>query len=92
MGVAKRALAAPFDSFRCRARGAALRGSDQRYGTVVVAVVTVGMVQVPIHEVVDVVAVRYGRMATTGTVHVVRIMARTLVLRALRGVRSAHVD
>jgi hypothetical protein len=46
---------------------------------VVVAVAAVGVVQVPVHEVVDVIAVRHRRMPTVGTVNVIACMACALV-------------
>ena len=46
----------------------------------VVAMVTVRMVQVAVDQVVDVVTVRDGFVATTGTMDVVGLMAAALVL------------
>jgi hypothetical protein len=43
--------------------------------------VTVGMMQVTVDQIVDVIAVRNGLVATSGTVHVARLMSHALVLR-----------
>ena len=46
----------------------------------IVAVVAVRMVEMPIDEVVDVIAVRHGLVAASGTVDVVRIVPRAAML------------
>jgi len=48
-------------------------GKSQR--SVVVTVIPVGMVQVPVHQVVDVITVRYRRMPTVRTVNMIFIVA-----------------
>ena len=59
----------------------------------VVAVVAVRVVQVPVHEVVHVVAVRHGLVPATRSVNVTRIMTAALVCRrALVGIGIAHLD
>jgi len=60
---------------------------------VVITVVTVGVMQVAIDQVVDVVAMGYSFMSTVRSVNVSRLMAATLVVRcaALR-VLCADVD
>ena len=40
----------------------------------IITVIAVRMVQVTVHEVVDVIAVRHGLMTTTGAVNVIRIV------------------
>jgi hypothetical protein len=69
-----------------------LSASGQRHGPVVVAVVAVRVVQVPIHEVIDVVAMRDRRVSTAGAVHVVRIVTGALVLCATVRVFRCHFD
>ena len=59
----------------------------------VVAVLTVWVMQVTSDQVVDVVAVRNLRMPTRWSVHVVGIVRWTAVLRrTLRGVGAVHVE
>ena len=59
----------------------------------VVAVVPVRVVQVTIHQVVDMVAVRDGLVTAARAVHVVRVVALAGVPgRAARGVLVAHID
>ena len=41
----------------------------------IITVIAVRMVQVTVHEVVDVISVRHGLMTTTGAVNVIRIVA-----------------
>jgi len=60
---------------------------------VVVAVVAVGMMQVTVDKVVDVIAVRYRFMTTSGAVNVIRIVATTLMRRrAAIGIGLTHLD
>ncbi len=49
--------------------------------SVIVAVVVVRVVQVPIHQIIDVVAVRHGFMTTVWTVHMARFVCATRVMR-----------
>lgn len=59
----------------------------------VVAVVTVRVMQVPVDEVVDVIAVRNRGMPAAGRVNVVTRVAGTLVVgRAVAGVRTTDRD
>ena len=59
----------------------------------IVAVAVVCVVQVAVHEVVDVIAVRHGRVATRGAVDVTGLMAVARVpRRAARGMRRIDVD
>ena len=53
--------------------------SGQFYRTVIVAVITVGMMQVPIDQVIDVVAVGDSRVATARAVYVACFVARAIV-------------
>jgi hypothetical protein len=63
------------------------------YWPVVVAVISMGMVEVAVDEVVDVVAVRDRRMAAVGSVHVLRVMPGALMSRrAFVGVLSRDGD
>jgi hypothetical protein len=48
---------------------------------VIIAVITVQMVQVSIDQVVNMVAMRHGLVPTSGTVHVPRVMPAAPVLR-----------
>ncbi|WP_020146750.1 hypothetical protein [Thioalkalivibrio sp. ALJ15] len=59
----------------------------------VVAVVTMGVMQVAVYQVVHVVPVRNGLVAAAGTVHVIRVVTLALMVRgAVIGVRFAHLD
>lgn len=51
------------------------------YGSVIVAVVVVRVVQVPIHQIIDVIAMRHGFMAAVWTVHMARFVSATRVIR-----------
>ncbi len=55
------------------------RSSGQGQRAVVVAVIPVGMMQVPFHQVIDVITVRYGRMSTVRAVNVVFVMTLAVV-------------
>jgi len=59
---------------------------------VVVAVISVGMVQVPIHEVIDVIAVRYRRVPTARTMDVVFVVSLTVVGDAPGRIGVGHRD
>jgi hypothetical protein len=60
---------------------------------VIVAVVAVGMVEVAIDEIIDVVAVRDGRMSAAGAMHVAGFVNAAFVPRgASVGVRGRHFD
>ncbi len=64
--------------------------SGSLYGAVVVAVAAVGVVEVAVHEVVHVVAVRHGFVSASGAVLVVRIVGAAGVIgRAVSRVRAA---
>ena len=70
------------------------RGSSRQLRwAVVVAVALVVVVEVALDEVVDVVAVRYGRVSAGWAVHVALLVARAGVARrASRRVRGIHRD
>lgn len=73
------------------ARASVLRRHGHR--TVVVAVVAVGVVQVPVHEVVHVVAMWHGLVSAAGAVHVTRVVRAAVVvgcalIRVLRADRQ----
>ena len=58
-----------------------------------IAMRTVRMVKVPIHQIVDVIAMRHGRMAAGGAVHMRRIMpAAEVGWRAVSRIRLADVE
>jgi len=58
-----------------------------------VAMRIVRMVKVPIHQIIDVIAMRHGRMAAGGAVHMRRIMpAATVGWRTVSRIRHAHVE
>ena len=59
---------------------------------VIVAVVAVNVVQMPIYEVVDVIAVRDGGVAASGPVDVVRIVAGAAVRGAVFGILGRYRD
>ncbi len=57
----------------------------------IIAVVAVRMVQMPVHEVIHVVAMRYSFVAAVWTMDVVRIVTTAGVRRSTRlGIRVAH--
>ena len=62
------------------------RGSGHVQWAVVVTVIPVRMMQVPIHQVIDVITVRYSRMLTVRAVNVVFVMALAVVCDASVGV------
>ncbi len=79
-------------TLRRSAGGCCLLGDDLERA-VVVAVPVVRMVQVAVHEVVDVIPVRHGLVPTAGAVDVTRLMPVAGVLgRALGGVRVVDGD
>ena len=53
--------------------------ADNVDGTVVITVIAVGMMQVTVDQVVDVIAVRYRLMTASGAVHMVRGMGAACV-------------
>jgi len=60
---------------------------------VIVAVGAMGMVQMAVHQVIDVIPVRYCLMAAVGTVNVRLIMSRTFVAWcAFLRIRRAHLN
>ncbi len=59
----------------------------------VIAVVTVGMVQVTIHEIVDVISMRDSFVSAAGAVYVVASVRITHVAaRAVRGIGGVHLN
>ena len=59
--------------------------------TVVVAVPIVWMVQMAIHQIIDMVTVRYRLVTAAGTVDVVGVMTVTLMIwGAIGGIRIGH--
>ena len=52
----------------------------------VVAVIPVGMMQVPVYQVIDVIAVRHGRMATVRAMNVILVVALAFVTNAPGGI------
>ena len=59
----------------------------------IVAVVAMGMVQVPVDQVIDVITVGYRFMSAVGAVNVIRFVATAGVCRgALSRVRSGHLE
>jgi len=73
------------------ARAGAGRSGDRGHRAVEVAVRTVRVVQVPVDEVVDVIAVRHGGVATACAVHVAGLVPAAAVVRgALGRVLGAH--
>jgi hypothetical protein len=60
---------------------------------VIVAMSAVRMVQVTIHQVIDMIAVRYGFVAAVGTMSVRLLMGGTTVVRrAFLRIRRGHLD
>ncbi len=67
--------------------------SHQRNGSVIVAMITMWMVQVTVDEIVDMVAVGYGRVATIRSVDVVRIVAVARMLGcAVAWISGIHIQ
>lgn len=59
----------------------------------VIAVSPVGMVQVTVHEIIDMIAMRNGRMSATGPMHVVlRMSAARMFRRAPVRMLGIHLD
>ncbi len=57
----------------------------------IVAMIAVRMVQVAVHEIIDVITVRHRFMAAVGAMHVVLRVPLALVLRrAIAGIRLRH--
>ena len=68
-------------------------GADDRHGSVVIAVVTVNMMEVTVHEVVDVVSVRDSLVSAAWAMDVVGIMAAAgMRRRAVVGVGRGHLN
>jgi hypothetical protein len=60
---------------------------------VIVAVIPVGMMQMPVDQIVDVVAVRHGLMPASGTVHVRAVMPSAPVPGCTAvGIGRRHLD
>jgi hypothetical protein len=60
---------------------------------VVVAVIAVGMMQMPIDQVIDVIAMRHSFMAASWPMHVGRVVGAATVLgRAAFGIGRRHFD
>lgn len=68
------------------------RTLEQRHGSVIVTVVAVGMVQMPIHKVVDVITVGHRWMPAVGAMNVVSVVTPTAVGDAPIGVDVGHLD
>lgn len=58
----------------------------------IVAVIPMGMMQMPVDEVADMVAVRYGGVATIRTMHVVRVVPLAVVGATAVGIRVGDFD
>ena len=59
----------------------------------IVAVSAVRMVQMAIHQVIDMIAMRHGFVAAVGTVSVLLLMGRAIVVRcAFLRIRRGHLD
>lgn len=69
----------------CRAGARQGIASNDLDHSVVVTVIPVRMMQMPIHQVVNVIAMRYGRVTTVWSMHMIIVMTFALVRRA--GVR-----
>ena len=54
--------------------------------------ISVGMMQVPIHQVVDMVAVRYCGVSAVGAVSVTRVVTGAMVLSTIARVRLSDLD
>jgi hypothetical protein len=62
-------------------------------GAVIIAVVSVRMVQVAVHQIIDVIAVRHRFVTAAGTVYVIlRMAAATVRRRACGRILRRHVD
>ncbi len=59
---------------------------SQPQRSVVVAVIPVGMMQVAVHQVIDVITVGYGRMAAARTMNVIFVVALADVMNAPGGI------
>lgn len=74
-----------------RRRSAAATRSPRRDDPVAVAVATVRMVEMPLHQVVDMVAVRDGFVTAAGTMQVPCVVTTARVRgRTVRGIRTTH--
>ncbi len=62
------------------------RPSGEAQRSVVVAVIPMGMMQVPVDQVIDMITVRHGGMPTARAVYVVFVVALAFVMNAPRGV------
>ena len=62
------------------------------YPAVIVAVTIVRMVQMSVHQIVNVIAMRHGFMAATLAVHMIRRVAGAFMWRATGRVGVAHLD
>ena len=70
----------------CRLRPGRRVSSGDVQRAVVVTVIPVGMMQVPFHQVIDVIAVGHGRMTTVRAVNVIFVVALAVVSDASVGV------
>jgi hypothetical protein len=69
------------------------RAGDGFQSAVIVAVGAMRMVQMAIHKVIDVIAMRHGFVAAVSTVSMRLLMGRTAVVRsAFLGIRRSHLD
>ena len=72
-----------------------LRGrgfAQNRDRAVIIAVVAVRMVQMAIHDVIDMIAVRHGFVAATVAVQVARLVAIAVVRHATAGILGGHFE
>ena len=77
------------DNWVCRNRSVQMTTADIATGItlgacerpVIVAVPVMGMMQMPLNEIVDMISVRYGLVAAARTMHMARLMASTAVIR-----------
>ena len=61
-------------------------------GPVIVAVVAVRMVQVTVHDVIDMIAVRHGFVTATVAMQVARFVAVAIVRHATVGILGGHFE
>lgn len=64
---------------------------DEVNGTMVVTVISVRMMEMPVHQIIDMIPMRHGFVATPWTMSVIRVMLTTLMARgALRRIVFGH--
>ena len=71
----------PWPAFleKAKASNEGTSSGGEGHGTVIITVVTVGVMQMTVHQIVDVVTVRNRFVATAWAVNVVRVMTRAFV-------------